>query len=251
MNNGLGAPADVLQAKTNLAGGAVSLSTARDTALNSRIALAQLMGINPRTPIVPAQSNEIPLSEEADIERLVASAMSDRPDIKSAKEQVSAAVFAVSLAKKGTLPRVDAVAGITGKGSNDPFTTQAATYGITVSWQFGDGGLTAGQVKQARGAEDIARQSLIDVTNQAITDVSQAYVDLQSALQRLDLARVGVDNARELVRIDDGRYTGGNGQFLDVTTAQASLFTAQHSLTQAQGDVDRARVRLRAAVGLQ
>ena len=249
MNNGLGAPVDVLSAKTNLAAGAVALSSARDTALGSQIALAQLMGINPRTPIVPAAAKEVAVDNETDIEKLVTSAMNDRPDIRSAKEQVNAAVFAVTQARKGNLPRVDAVGGFNGRGQTDPFDTQYTNYGITVSWTFGDGGLVAGEVKAARGAEDSARQTLIDVTNQAITDVSTAFVDLQSALQRLDLAQVGVANAQELVHIDEGRYLGGIGQFVDVTTAQASFITAQHSLTQAQGDVERARASLRVAIG--
>ena len=110
--------------------------------------------------------------------------------------------------------------------------------------------IAAGQVKQAKGNEDAARQNLIVVTNQAISDVGQAYVDLQSSLQRLDIASAGVANALELVRIDEGRYVGGIGQFLDVTTAQASLFTAQLSLSQAQGDVERSRASLRTAIGL-
>jgi len=250
MNNGLGAPVDVLQAKTNLASGAVSLSAARDTALNAQVLLAQLLGINPRTPIVPASAKEVPLDMESDIEKLMTAAMTDRPDIKSAKEQVTAASFAVSQARKGDLPRVDAVGGVNGKGPNDPFATQAAAYGLVVSWTFGNGGLTAGQVKEAIGNEDAARQTLIQVSNQAIADVGQAFVDLQSALQRLDLAQVGVANAQELVRVDEGRYEGGIGQFLDVTTAQSSLFTAKLSLTQAQGDVERARAKLRTAIGL-
>ena len=249
MNNGLGAPVDVLMAKTNLAAGAVSLSSARDTALASQVSLAQLMGINPRTPIEPASSKEVPLESESDIEKLVTAAMNDRPDIRSAKEQVNAAVFAVTQAKKGNLPRVDAVGGFNGRGPKDPFDTQYTNYGITVSWTFGDGGLVAGEVKAARGAEDAARQSLIEITNQAITDVSTAFVDLQSAQQRLELAHVGVANAQELVRIDEGRYLGGIGQFLDVTSAQASFIAAQHSLTQAQGDVERARASLRVAIG--
>jgi outer membrane protein TolC len=250
MNNGLGAPVDVLQAKTNLADGAVSLSTARNAAFTSQLTLAQLMGINPRTPIVPAPAKETPLADEGDMEKLVTAAMTSRPDIKTAMEQVAAATYAVSGAQKGNLPRVDAIGGMNGRGPNDPFATEAATYGIVVTWLFGDGGLTAGQVKEARGNEDAAKQNLIVVTNQAIADVGQAFVDLQSAIQRLDLAGVGTANAQELVRVDLGRYTGGIGQFLDVTTAQSALFTAQRSLTQAQGDVERARARLRAAVGL-
>src|SRR6185436_3292430 len=41
LNSGLGAPADVVQAKTNLADAAISLSSARNTALTSQITLAQ------------------------------------------------------------------------------------------------------------------------------------------------------------------------------------------------------------------
>jgi adhesin transport system outer membrane protein len=250
MNNGLGPPSDVLTAKTSLASGAIALSTARDTALADQIALAQLLGINPRTPITPAASSELPITDEKSIEKLMTEAMNDRPDIKSAKEQVSAAVFAVSQASKGNLPRLDFNGGYVGRGLDDPFQTQGATYGIMVTWVFGDGGLTAGEVKEAKGNEDAARQNLIAVTNQAITDVSQAFVDLQSALQRLDLGKVEVANALELVRIDEGRYMGGIGEFLDVTTAETSLNAAQHDLTQAQGDVDRARANLRTAIGL-
>lgn len=249
MNNGLGAPVDVLSAKTNLAAGAVSLSSARDAALDSQVVLAQLMGINPRTPIVPGPAKEVPVDNESDIEKLVTAAMNDRPDIRSAKEQVNAAVFAVTQARKGNLPRVDAVGGFNGRGPTDPFDTQYTNYGITVSWTFGDGGLVAGEVKAAKGAEDSARQTLIDTTNLAIADVSTAFVDLQSALQRLDLSQAGVANAKELVHIDEGRYLGGIGQFVDITTAEASYITAQHSLTQAQGDVERARASLRVAIG--
>lgn len=249
MNNGLGAPGDVIQAKSNLADGAIGLAAARNSALDSEVTLAQLMGINPRTPIVPASAAEPIMSDESNIEKLVADAVKDRPDIGAAKEQVKAAVFGVSMAQKGNLPRLDGVVGMTGKGPNDPTYSEAGIYGITVTWLFGDGGLTAGQVKEARGAEESARQSLISVTNQAISDVSQAFVDLQAALQRLDLAQVDVANSQELVRIDEGRYVGGIGQFLDVTTAQSALVAAQRNLTQAQGDVQRARANLRVATG--
>jgi outer membrane protein TolC len=249
MNNGLGAPADVLQAKTNLADSAVALSTARSAALDAQVALAQLMGINPRTPIVPASASELLLRDEASIEQLVTDAMNDRPDIKAAKEQVNAAVFSVAAARKGNLPRVDVAGALTGKGPNDPFTTEAAAYGVTVTWLFGDGGSTAGLVKEAKGNEEAARQTLISVTNQAIADVSQAFVDLQSAIQRFDLAQVGEANATELVRVDEGRYAGGIGQFLDVTTAQTALVAARRNVAQAQGDVQRARARLRVAAG--
>ena len=246
---GLGAPSDEVQAKTNLADSAISLSTARDQALTSQVALAQLLGIDPRTPITPADTPATPVRQETDLAALVTNAINNRPDILAARDQVKAATYAVSSARKLNLPRLDATVGVNARGPNDPFPTQTAVYGIGVSWTFDDGGLAAGKAKEARGNEQVARLNLVQVTNQAISDVSQAFVDLQSAQQRLEAAQVEVANATELLRISEGRYSGGIGQFLDVTNAQNSLFAAERNLTQAQEDVQRTRARLVAGVG--
>ncbi len=250
MDSGLGAPVDVVQAKTNLADAAISLTTSRDTVLTNRVALAQLLGIDSRTPIVPASAKEIKLDNESDLELLVTDALKNRPDIKAAQETVTAARYGVFAANKDPLPTVTANAGVNGRGANDPFPTQTATFGVNVTWTFGDGGLAAGKRKEAHGSEDAARQNLIQISNQAVSEVSQYFVDLQSASQRVNLAQVEVANALELVRISEGRYTGGLGQFLDVTSAQNSLFTANQRLSQAQEDVERTRARLRTAIGL-
>ncbi len=247
--SGLGAPSDEVQAKTNLADSSISLSSARDSALASQVSLAQLLGIDPRTPITPATGQDSPAANEVDLQALVATALDRRPDILSAREQVTAAHYALTSAQKGNLPRIGAAAAVNGRGPNDPFPTQTLTYGINVTWTFDDGGLTAGKVREARGNEEAARQNLIQVSNQAVADVSLAFVDLQSAQQRRDAAEVEVANATELVRISEGRYSGGIGQFLDVTNAQNSLFGAQRNLTQAQEDVRRARARLVSDVG--
>ncbi len=247
---GIGAPSDLLQAKTNLAEAAITLSTARDTALTAQVTLAEEMGIDPRTPITPMPSSESSIEGEGDIDALVKLALTNRPDILAAREQVKAAAFGVSATLKNQLPTFSVSAGVGGNGPNDPLATQSATLGINVSWTFADGGLTAGEVKSARGSEQSARSNLVLTSQSAISEVSRAFLDLKSARQRQELAEVGVSNAQELVRISEGRYEGGLGLFLDITNAQSSLVSAQRSLTQAQGDIQRALARLRSAVGL-
>jgi outer membrane protein len=250
MNSGLGPPVDVVQAKTNLAGAVISLVSAQESALASQVSLAQLLSVDSRTPITLATGGEKILDHESDLANLVAQSLNSRPDIKAARDQVTAAHFAILTAKTENSPNVTATAGLTGGGQDDIFATQSGTFGVNVTVTFGDGGLTAGRVKEAQGNEESARESLIDITNQTVVDVSQAYVQLQSALKRITLARDAVINAKELVRISEGRYTGGLGQFLDVTNAQDSLFSAQQRFSQAKQDVERARARLRSAIGL-
>lgn len=246
---GIGPPSDLVQAKTNLADAAIALVSFRDSALTSQVALAQDLGVEPRTPLNPDTSVEPALASETSLQDLVKAALGSRPDIKSAEEQVVAAGYGVSAARKGNLPVATISTGLAGRGPNDPFATQLGTVGLNVTWTFDDSGAAAGEIKQAKGAEEAARANLVLVSQGAVTAVSGAYLDLTSALQRQTLAQAEVANAQELVRISEGRYEGGLGQFLDITNAQNSLVAAQRNLTQAQADIQRARARLRNGIG--
>ena len=250
VTSGIGAPSDLVQAKTNLAEAMISLVSFRNGALSAQVALAQDLGIDPRTPLAPvAATQEQPVADEGNVKALVTAALSQRPDVHSAREQVAAAGYGLSAAKKGLLPAVTVTAGGGGTGVSDPFVSQFGTVTLGVTWTFSDGGSTAGQIKQQTGAIQVAKSNLSAVSQQAITDVSNASIDLAGALQRLDLAQTESVNAQELVRISEGLYDGGLGQFLDITNAQASLVTAQTNLVQAKADVQRARARLRGAIG--
>ena len=248
--SGLGTPSDMVQAKANLADAAISLTSARDTALAAQISLAQNLGIDPRTPITTVATHEPSLEDESDLEKLVVEALKGRADILAAREQLSAAGFGLASAHLTNAPTILASAGLNGSGRRDFISGEQSSFGVSVSWTFGDGGFKAGKVKEATGNELAARANLVAVSNQAISDLSQASLDLQSALQRVELAQAGVANAQELVRVSEGRYRGGIGQFIDITNAQNTLFSSQKSLIQAQQDVERARASLRAALGL-
>lgn len=251
LNSGIGQPGDVVRAKTNLADAVISLTDARSNALAARVILARLIGIDPRTPLVPNASTEEPAGALPEVNALVDTAMKGRPEILAGRERVAAARFGVSAAGKTSAPRIGLTASLAGRGSNDPLQSETSTVGVSVTWTFGDGGLAAGRTKEARAQEDAARANLIAITQQIVAEVSQAYVDLRNAEQRLDSAQVQLANARELLRISEGRYQGGIGTFLEVTDAQSSLVTASRNVAQAEGDVQRARAALSRAIGLR
>ena len=250
VTSGIGPPSDLVQAKTNLADATIALVDARETALLNQITLAQDMGVDPLTPINADSSTESNLDGEGNLRSLVRVALRDRPDVRAAQKQVAAASYGVSFARKGNRPSVLLSVGATGQDSSDPFRSPSGFVGVNLSWPMVDGGATAGAVKQARGSQENAAANLTQITQQAVTAVGNAYLDLAAAQQRATLARVEVANANELVRISEGRYDGGQGLFLDITNAQNSLVAAQRNLTQAEADAQRARARLRNAVGL-
>lgn len=248
LEQGIGQPGDVVRAKTNLADAVIALTTARTSATTAGVNLAQLMGIDPRTPLSPAPSTEA-APPTGDLISLVESAMADRPEIAAAKERVIAARFGSAAAAKTSAPRLGFNASLATRGADGPFETKTSTVGVTIGWTFGDGGLAAGRSREARALEEAARAILVDATQQVVADVSQAFVDVKSAEQRLETAKVQLVNARELVRISEGRYQGGIGQFLDLTDAQSSLVTAERNVAQAEADLQRSRAALSRAVG--
>ncbi len=78
---GTGVPSDMVTAQTSLVQAMYALSQARNTAITSRVLLAQLMGIDPRTPIQPANSVE-PEIQFNNMNDLVTQALCWRPEIR-------------------------------------------------------------------------------------------------------------------------------------------------------------------------
>ncbi len=249
LDSGLGAPSDVVNARANLADGVISLSSARDAATTAQILLAQALGIDPRTPLNLSE-NQMAASQPADdMTALVDTALKQRPDVLAAQNRVVAASAGVAQASKGNLPKftLSAIAGAS--GANNISDVQTGTLILNVTCTFFDSGLTSGKIQDAKGSEDSAKQTLISISQQVVADVSQAWIDLKTALQRVEAAETQVANAQEYVRMAEGRYAGGLGQFLDVVTAQTTLNSAQNNLNSAHGDAARAQARLQAAIG--
>ena len=246
--SGLYPPKDVVDAKTNLAIATSALVVARANETLSRIGLAQAIGVDPRTPLTAADE---PLTiSPADPTDLFTTALTARPEIRQARRTLEAAGYGVSAARKNQRPEITANASLGTSGSSDPFRSQSSSVGLGINWPLFDSGFTAGAIQEAKGAQRSALANYRQTQQTVVADVGQAYLDLASALQRVTIGEVGVANAREGVRLAVGRYRGGvGGTFLDITNAQAQLFTAEQALETARGDALRARAALDRAVG--
>lgn len=249
LESGLYPPSDVVNAKTNLAAAVAALISARAGETSSRIQLCLALGVDPRTPVVPADE-PAPDAAPADPTELFTTALSARPELRQARRALEAAGFGLSAAKKTNSPTVSASASVGTSGGSDPFQSQSTSIGLTLDWPFFDSGFTAGSIQEARGAQRSALAQYRSAEQTALADVGQAYLDLASAVQRVSVAEVGLANAAEAVRLAEGRYRGGvGGTFLEITNAQAQLFSAQQTLEIARGDARRAQAALDRAVG--
>lgn len=245
---GLGLPIDVVRAHTEVSQAVGALESARNQASQSRVNLALLMGIDPRTPIAAAESGEAaPLS--TDVNRLTEEALRLRPEVAEAKAVLDGAEHGVSAAKSSNAPALTATAGLTARGPNIPPRNDFSAVGVGIVWDPFDGGLTAGRVKTARALVESARADLRTAQLNVTADVAQAYLNLRTAEQRVAAADAEVANATEAVRLAEGRYRAGVGLFIDVIDAQTALLTSRINRVIAQSAIDQARAALRRAVG--
>jgi outer membrane protein len=248
LTSGLGLPYDVVRARTAYTEAIYVLTAARNTASVARVSLAELLGIDPRTPIEAAEAGE-PSVEFGSVNELVEQALARRPEVLQARANVEAAQFGVSAARNSNSPDVTGTAGIQRRDAEFPPNNNTVSVGVAVQWDPFDSGLTAGHVQQAQAFLDAARAGAETVRLAVIADVSQAYLDLKTALLRVGTAEAQVFNAREAVRLAEGRYRAGIGVFLDVLDAQVAVDEADTNHVIAVSDLDRAHASLAHAVG--
>jgi len=247
LNAGVGLPVDVVRAQTSVADAILNLNLARNSASIGQVNLALILGIDPRTPLQVADTNE-PAITNNNVSQLVTLALQRRPDILEAQAALQSAQYGISAAKSSNAPALVGVAGYTLHGSGIPPLNNALAVGVAVQWNPFDGGLTKGRVVQAQANTVSAQAQLDAIRLNVVSDVSQAYLNLRTAEQRVVTAQAEVTNAQEGVRLAEGRYRAGIGVFLDVLDAQTALTTAQSNQVNALASVNQARAALAHAV---
>ncbi len=247
LNSGLGQPQDVVTAQTAKAEAVQSLNVARNLEGIARQNLALYIGIDPRTPLQTADAGEPPFTSD-DVNALVAAALAQRPEILQAQEQIRSARYGLSSARTTNAPVVSGNLNLTSRGTDFPPGDDTFSVGASVQFTPLDGGLTRGLVKQARATLDQAQAQLTLAQLSVATDVTQAYLNLRTAEQRVGATVSEVNNAEEGVRIATGRYRAGLGLFLDIINAQAFLLSARTNLVTTQALVEQNRAALNRAI---
>ncbi len=248
LQSGLGLPYDVVRAQTAVSSAIYGLTVARNTASQSRVALAELIGLDPRTPLVPAESAETPPLSRT-VQDLVDEATVSRPEMAQVNASLLSARCAAAAARTVNSPVVTGSLGMSRKGDNFPPEIQLVTVGVGVSWSAIDGGVTKGRIQEAEANVQIAAAEVESVRLQVVAQVSEAYLDLRTAEQRNVTAQAEVANATEALRLAEGRYRSGLGVFIDVLDAQAALDEANTALVNTRSEVEQARAALEHAIG--
>ena len=248
LNTGLGLPGDVVTAQTTVAQAVVALLNSKNAAAQDEVALALSMGVDPRTPLVPAESQERPIGTD-DTNALVDQAIKQRPDIREEEESLRAAGYAVSVARKYLLPSVSVSAGLSSSGPTEPFSDRFATYGVSLTWSPLDIVGYRGRLAEAEGQRTQAQGELQLEIQTVQGQVVEAYLNDKYAEQQVTTSRNELANATEGLRIAEGQYRAGTVTFVTVINAEANIATARSDLVNANAQLQQARAAMQHALG--
>ncbi len=238
------------QARVNLANAEVQLITAQN---NYRIAKAQLnqaMGTPIGTEYEVADDELGPVEDEQrPLERLVELAIANRPELLAFERQREAAELTAAAIKGAYGPSLSAGAGVSKSGTALDALGDNWNLSLSLAWGIFQGGLTTGQLHEAQRNVDAAAAQLQGERLQVSFDVEQAQATLEGNRASLGAAGDAVTNARDQLRLAEGRYTAGVGSIIELSDAQLSLTNAEAQLVQAQYNLSSARAQLLAALG--
>ncbi len=134
--------------------------------------------------------------------------------------------------------------------SNELRNANLAAVGLNIEMPLFQGGRRIGKVQIAESETRAAVAHGKEICDKIAFEVQTAYLLIDDARQRIDLARTAVAGATENLRVVRGLFAKGDATPTDVVDGELALTRAQQDYYTAQYDYQTALARLAYAVGL-
>jgi outer membrane protein len=235
---------------TALANAKVQLVMAQNNFEVAEAQLAQSMGVPVDGRFAVTDEEIAPIGgEDGPSGPLADRALRTRPEVANLTDQRRAQELTVGAVRGAFGPSVGAIANISDTGTVIDNLVPNWYVGLTLSWNILQGGLTHGQVREAKGTlQNLAGQE--DALRLQIeVDVEQGRLGVQAAKATIGAAEEAVVNARQQLTLAEGRYAHGLGSAVELGDAQVAYTTAEAQRVQALFNLASARAQLLAALG--
>jgi len=184
---------------------------------------------------------------------LPAELLARRPDLRQAERQLAAASADIGVATAELYPKFDLTLGL-GLQSNNAshFFERASRYWSVVpgiSLPLFTGGKTTALIESKRAVYDEALALYRATFNTALEDVENALAAWYAEQTRQQTLAEAVTANTDAVKLAQESYRRGLTTFLNVLTAENSLFTTQRNLSQSKANLLTDLVALNKALG--
>jgi outer membrane protein len=171
------------------------------------------------------------------------------PSLLGGRAREEAAEAALSAQVAALAPSLSLAGGISLGGETFPLTWNG-NVGPSVNWTLFNGFANLAQIDEAAANLRAARASRTQAEVRVFRDARSAFVALENANKRLDLATLVVQQSTENLELAQGRFEVGRATSVDLEDAIASLASARAERVQARADRDTAIAQLWKSLGL-
>jgi len=228
---GVGTRFDVLQSQVQLANASQDLTNALSEQQIARRQLVNRLSLAQSANAVAADPVEIAGIWNLPLEESIIQAFQNRAELQQQLVQRNISEQNRRIALAGTRPRVAVSSSynLSDTFNDDESFGDNYAVGANVTWNLYDGGASQASARAQSANIAIAETNFADTRNQVRFEVEQAYSNLQSNLANIQTASVGLEQAREALRLARLRFQAGVG-------IQTEVIDAEDSLTQAEGN---------------
>jgi multidrug efflux system outer membrane protein len=243
-NAGYAAPADLIQQRAAMAAEQAVLPPLQQQELETRDALAILLGRPPENFAVAGDNLGV-LAAPVVTPGLPSTLLTRRPDIAEAEANLTAAHADLAAARVAFLPDITLTAtggiaypALAAAVDTLPGTGLAAGLGAVLLQHIFDGGKIAAKTDEAKAREEELLAAYRAAVIAAFSDVENALGSVAHLAAQEAALREQVTQAEKVLGAAQRKYQSGYSDFLTVTDAERSLYMARDQLS----DIRRARL---------
>jgi outer membrane protein len=247
--NKLKSTLDVSFANVNLADSRLLLLQARNDLASGKAELAAAMGLPEQTDFVLAEE-PMPSAPPASVDPLIQEAIANRPELKSLRLEQSSAERFAKAEHALNYPTVAAIAaaGVVPAGESTVPGSYGAV-GVNLSIPIFNGGLFKARESEAKLKAQAAAKNVDDLANRVMRDVRVAYLNAQTAFERVGLTDQLLQQAQLSLDLSQTRYNLGLSSIIELSQAQLNLTSAQIASASARFDYEAQNTAVQYQIG--
>jgi outer membrane protein len=241
---------DVSFANVNLAQAQLLLIQAQDNLQASYADLSNALGYPDQKSFILSDESA-PSAPPADVTQLISQALQDRPELIGGRLSVRSAQSYATGERDLWFPTIStiAVAGLTPVHEAALGGSRYAAAGFNVNIPIFNGRQFNALHAEATAQAHAQEQYLRDLQNRITRDVRKAWLDANSAFQRMAVAQQLLNQASQALDLASQRYKLGLSSIIELSQAQLNMTQAEITQTSAKYDYAAAMSVLRFQTG--
>ena len=249
LKNGVGPGIDALRSNVQLQNEKQRLIVARTQLETALYALARLLNVDPKQRVELADAVSFFDTPEVNLDQTLERAWQARPELRQILSRQQRAELELRAASDARLPKVSVSGFWAEQGLNGSTAIPVYSYQANLDVPLFTGGRIQAERTRAELAIRQLKQQEQEVRNRIVLDVQTSIAQLGSARSEVDVAKLGIDLARQEVEQARDRFQAGVTNNVEVIQAQDGLARAGDNQIAALYRYNQARALLARSVG--